>query len=171
MLGALTQTNTNIVSANTQLKAYSDGKFLANSTGTFNGDLTIAGNANLSSYVTIANSTFDSANHALVQIIGSTGALFQPPANPGYMLEVVGIDGVSSRIINTGYGTGAYALFAGRKGNGTAGSPTAVVNNDVIARFSGSGYNGSAFTTDVKGYGAVTITPGNNGGSNTLAAT
>lgn len=124
---------------------------LQNTTGTFAGNLTIMGKSNVYQQMLIANSTYDYTNTALVRIIGSNGAMVQPPANPGYMLQITGIDGVASRVVNSSYGSGAYALFAGRKGNGTAASPTAVANNDVIARFSGSGYNGSAFTATGQG--------------------
>ena len=124
---------------------------LANTTGTFGGNLTIAGRANVSQQLMIANSTYDYANVALVRITGSAGDVYQPPAQPGYMLAVTGVDGVASRIINTGYGTGAYGLYAGRHARGTAGAPIAVANNDVIARFSGGGYNGSEFTSTGQG--------------------
>lgn len=158
---------------------------LANTSGTFNGDLVVSGNltsSNISltgdasiSYqlsaspatllfsskefqfsgnttaqgtIVVNATTYDYANTPLVSINGSTPSV---PANPGYMLSVTGVDGVSSRVINTSFGTGTYALFAGRKGNGTSETPTAVANNDVIARFSGSGYNGDAFTPTGQG--------------------
>lgn len=143
----------NITTANTFTQAAFNkaNNALANTTGTFGGNLTISGMANVGAQLFVANSTYDYTNTALVRIIGSSGAFIQPPANPGYMLSITGVDGVASRVINSSYGTNAYALFAGRKGNGTAGSPTAVANNDVIARFSGSGYNGSAFTATGQG--------------------
>lgn len=119
---------------------------LANTTGTFEGSLTINGKANVNQQLLVANSSYDYTNTALVRIVGSTGAMVQPPANPGYMLSITGVDGIASRVVNSSYGTGTYALFAGRKANGTASTPTAVANNDVIARWSGSGYNGSSFT-------------------------
>lgn len=140
---------------------------LANTSGTFGGSLVITGTANVRSNMMVSNSTYDYTNTALVKIVGSTGAFYQPPANPGYMLSITGVDGVASRVINSSYGTGAYALFAGRKGNGTAETPTAVANNDVIARFSGSGYNGSAFTSTGQGridiVAAQNFTTANNG--------
>jgi hypothetical protein len=109
------------------------------------------GNGAVDGTMIVANATYDYTNTALMRIVGSTGGAFQPPANPGYMLSITGVDGISSRVVNSSYGTGAYALYAGRKANGTAGTPTAVANNDVIARFSGSGHNGTAFTTTGQG--------------------
>lgn len=145
-----TRITANIATANlfTQSAFDKANNALANTNGvTTAGALTISGMANVGAQVFIANSTYDYTNTALVRIVGSSGAFLQPPANPGYMLQVVGIDGISSRVVNSSYGSNAYALFAGRKGNGTAGTPTAVANNDVIARFSGSGYNGTGFTS------------------------
>lgn len=136
--------------------SYANGAFtkannaLANTSGTFGGDLFITGNANVGSHMVIANNNYDYSNTSLVKISGAIPAVV-PPANPGYMLELVGINGTASRLVNTGYGSNAYALFAGRHANGTAASPTAVANNDVIARFSGSGHNGTAFTTTGQG--------------------
>ena len=132
-------------------RSYTDGKFLANTTGTFNGNLTISGNTNPSSYVTIANSTFNTSNAALVKIIGSTGGAYITPAASGYMLDVVGVDGSPSRIVNTAFGANTYGAFIARHANGTAASPTATANNDVIARFSGNGYNGSQFNATGQG--------------------
>jgi hypothetical protein len=123
---------------------------LANTTGTFGGSLYITGNANVGSHLIVANGSYDYANTSLVKISGAIDSI-SPPSNPGYMLEVVGINGVASRIINTGYGTGAYGLYAGRHANGTAASPTAASSNDVLARFSGGGHNGSAFTSTGQG--------------------
>lgn len=137
--------NTNI-----QLAWNTANTALQNTSGTFAGSLNFTGNINVGSHLIVSNNSYDYSNTSLVKISGSIDAVL-PPANPGYMLEVIGINGTSSRVINTSYGTGAYALFAGRKGNGTAASPTAVANNDVIARFSGSGYNGSAFTATGQG--------------------
>lgn len=124
---------------------------LANTTGTFGGSLTIDGKANVNQQLHIANSTYDYTNTALVRITGSTGAFFQPPAAPGYMLAITGVDGIPSRVVNTTYGTGTYALYVGRKANGTAASPTAVLSGDVIARFSCGGYTGSGFSNTGQG--------------------
>lgn len=135
--------------ANTKLKAYSDGRFLANVSGTFAGSLNITGRTNVSSQLVVANSTYDYANTPLVRISGSSTSA--TPANSGYMLDVTGIDGIASRIVNTAYGTGVYGLYTGRSARGTAASPLAVANNDVIARYSASAYNGTRFTTTGQG--------------------
>lgn len=122
---------------------YIQSRYLANTTGTFGGTLTIAGSANISSYLTVSNSTYDYTNTALVKIVGTS--VYQTPTGAGYMLHVSGVDGAPSRIVNDSYGTSSFALFGGRKANGTAASPTAVANNNVISRFASSGYNGSSF--------------------------
>lgn len=59
---------------------------------------------------------------------------------------------------NTGTGAGVGSAFK-LQNNGTD-----------VAKMQWS-YNGSAFTTDVLGYGGITITPGNNAGSNTTVGT
>lgn len=145
LAAATTYTDT----ANTKLKAYSDGRFLANVSGTFAGSLNITGRTNVSSQLVVANSTYDYANTPLVRISGSSTSA--TPANSGYMLDVTGIDGIASRIVNTAYGTGVYGLYTGRSARGTAASPLAVANNDVIARYSASAYNGTRFTTTGQG--------------------
>ena len=136
----------------TSAKSYTDtantyiqSNYLANTSGTFNGNLTIQGVANVRNTLTIANSAFDYSNTALVSIVGSTGGVIEKPLQDGYMLSIVGKDGVPSRFINTSYGTNAFALLGGRKANGTAASPTAVANNDVMVRIGSNGHNGNNF--------------------------
>lgn len=125
---------------------------LANTNGvTTAGALNVPGNLLATGNLIIANATYDYTNTALVRLVGSTGGVFSTPTTPGYMLAITGIDGIPSRVVNTGHGTGAYGLFAGRSSRGTAGSPTAVQSGDVIARFSGGGHNGSTFTATGQG--------------------
>ena len=151
----------------TSAKSYTDtantyiqSNYLANTTGTFGGNLTISGNTNMSSYVTIANSTFNTSNAALISIIGSTGGSYVKPVSSGYMLDIVGVDGQPSRVINTSYGANTYGLFVGRHANGTGASPTAAANNDVLARFSGGGYTGTKFAS--AGQGKIDIVASEN---------
>ena len=125
---------------------YAKSPYLANTTGIFNGSLDIAGTANVSGgRLIVANSSYNTANAALVSITGSPGGVTQPPPQPGYMLDITGLNGIPSRVVNNAYGANTFALFGGRKANGTAASPTAVANNDVISRFGSSGHNGTSF--------------------------
>jgi hypothetical protein len=151
---------------------------LANTTGTFGGDLTVAGNlvaqgistttgpiatgnlvvtgttsisgtaslagslnvtgaVTMNATVVLANSNF-TATESAVTISASPTVV--TPANDGYMIHISGKNGVASRVVTDSYGTGAYALYAGRAARGTVTSPTAIQTGDVIARYSSSGY-------------------------------
>lgn len=73
-----------------------------------------------------------------VSIIGSTSGNIQPPINTGVMLQITGQNGDQSRLYNDAIG--GYSGFIGRRYNGTATSPTQVLNNDEIARLGINGY-------------------------------
>ena len=141
----ITQTVYNLANTNAN-NIINVNNFVQSSYNTANGALQrtggiVTGQLNVNNYTIISNSFFNiNSNTPLVQILGSANSSYQMPSNPGYMLQVVGLDGTSSRIINDSFGTNTYSLFAGRKGNGTAGNPLNVANNDVIFRLSGNGY-------------------------------
>ena len=103
-------------------------------------------NANITGRLTLSNSTFSSYQSAL-SIVGSSTGTEYPPANPGYMIHITGLDGTPSRIINDSFGTGAYGVIANRAARGTAASPQALQSGDVISRYSGSAYDGTSFPT------------------------
>lgn len=73
-----------------------------------------------------------------VSIIGSTSGNIQSPINTGVMLQITGQNGDQSRLYNDAIG--GYSGFIARRYNGTATSPTQVLNNDEIARFGVNGY-------------------------------
>jgi hypothetical protein len=101
-------------------------------------------NANLTGRLILSNSTFNSSQSAFTITGSSTGTIISP-ANPGYMVHITGLDGVPSRIINDSFGTGAYGVFASRSARGTSLTPQALQTGDVIARYSGSGHDGTSF--------------------------
>lgn len=67
-----------------------------------------------------------------VNIIGSSGGVEQLPQNVGVMLHLTGQDGSPARVYNDGNGN--YAAYIGRRYNGTASSPTGVLDGQVISR-------------------------------------
>ena len=101
-------------------------------------------NANVQGRLTVSNSTFNSIQSAF-SVVGSSDGSQVTPANPGYMIHVTGLDGVSSRIVNDSFGTGAYGVFANRSARGTAASPSALLAGDVVSRWSGSPYGTTGF--------------------------
>lgn len=149
----------NIATANlfTQAAFNKANNALANTSGTFagnlavtgdlsllNGSLSSAGNMTVNGTMVLANSNFSPTESALTITASPSVAT---PANDGYMIHISGKNGVPSRIVTDSYGTGAYAVYAGRAARGTVTSPTAVQTNDVIARFSSSGYGTTKYQT------------------------
>ena len=125
--------NTNLLSANTFIS----------------GNLTVAGTSSLNSVTVngtmiLANSNFSATESAVTISATPTAAL---PSNDGYMIHISGKNGVPARTVIDSYGTGAYALIAGRSARGTVTSPTALQSGDVIARFSGNGYGTTKYQT------------------------
>jgi hypothetical protein len=124
---------------------------LANTSGTFAGDLAITGNLSLlngsvsaagnmtvNGTVVMANSNFSAAEAAVTIKATANVAL---PSNDGYMLHISGKQNTASRIVFDSYSvTGnAYAVVAGRTARGTVDAPLAVANGDILMRVSGNG--------------------------------
>ena len=80
-----------------------------------------------------------------LNIIGSSSGTYYPVTNAGGMIHITGNDGVSSRITNDAYGTGAIPVYSTRAARGTAAAPTAIQSGDVIARFGFTGWDGTDF--------------------------
>lgn len=113
------------------------------------GDTTITGNLvarsiTTSDLISFVGATSPSTN-ALVEIIGSVDGAQVTPATDGYMLHVTGKDGISNKIVFDSFGTGAYPLVAGRSARGSANTPLATQNNDVLMRVSSGGYGNTGF--------------------------
>lgn len=110
-----------------------------------------SGNIRLLSANVITNGTMHIENHifsntdAALHIVGSDDGGFQLPANPGYMIHVTGRANTPSRIINDSFGLGAYGVMANRAARGSASSPSALLNGDVISRYSASAHDGTSF--------------------------
>ena len=72
------------------------------------------------------------ANAGAVQIVGSTSGATVPAGNPGGMLQITGQNNQVSRLYNDAISN--YALYVGRRYNGTASAPTGVLLNQVVSR-------------------------------------
>ena len=82
-------------------------------------------------------------NTGALEIVGSLDGVYQIPVNTGVMLHITGIPpqgGIAtpSRLYNDAQGS--YALYAGRRYNGTAVSPLPVLANEPLVRYAGVGY-------------------------------
>jgi len=145
---------------------------LANTSGTFAGDLTITGNtqvakvntANLSvvgtaniygtlnvvgvvsmnSTLVLTNTSFSATDSALT--ISATPTV-QTPSQAGTMLHISGKANTPSRIIFDSFSTdgSAYGIVAGRTARGTVTTPTATQNNDILMRVAGNGWGTTGF--------------------------
>jgi hypothetical protein len=83
--------------ANTSLKSYVDNNYLANTTGIFDGDLTVSGNTEINGYFNIVKSD-SSESLSLVNITGSDNGAVVAPSNSFYMLHVTGKENNSTRV-------------------------------------------------------------------------
>jgi hypothetical protein len=130
---------------------------LANSSGTFagnlsvtgdlallNGSLSSAGNITVNGTMILANTNFGATESALT--IQATQTV-QIPSQAGTMLHISGKANTPSRIIFDSFSTdgSAYGVVAGRTARGTVVTPTATQNNDVLMRLSGNGWGSTGF--------------------------
>ena len=138
--------NTNITTANNHAWAAftKANNALANTSGTFAGDLTITGNVLTTGTISLNNSSF-ATDTAFVKITSSDGFVTQAPSNTNYMLHVTGKANSVTRVVLDSFGANTYPLVAGRMGRGSAAAPVAVANNDVIFRVVGNGWTGTEF--------------------------
>jgi hypothetical protein len=166
--------NTNITTANNHAWAAfaKANNALANTTGTFNGDLTITGNtfaqamntsnfqvigtANVSgtlnvvgavamnSTLVLANSTF-SATEAAFRITAAGSS--QTPTQAGTLIQLTNKPNVPARMLIDSFGTSnaAYSIIAGRAARGTVDAPTATQNNDILLRIAGNSYGTTGY--------------------------
>ena len=138
--------NTNITAVNNfAASAFAKANnALANTSGTFAGDLTITGNVLTQGTISLNNSSF-ATDTAFVKITSSDGFVTQAPSNTNYMLHVTGKANSVTRVVLDSFGANTYPLVAGRMGRGSAAAPAAVANNDVMFRVVGNGWTGTQF--------------------------
>jgi hypothetical protein len=160
-IGNLLITNTTIstLTANANINLSTTGLGTVNVTGEFvvyqgsnlaNVILETTNNGTLNFYTPNQNS-IDSA----VDIIGTPTREIVAPILTGVMLHITGQPSLVSRLYNDGINN--YALFVGRRVNGTAGSPTAVSAGDDIVRYGANPYN-SAGTFPATGVARIAMT-------------
>lgn len=108
-------------------------------------------------YVSI-NTPVVAANTAgALNIVGSTGGVYQPIYNAGGMLHITGNDGQSARVSVDTFGTNVQSAFVQRLARGTAAAPTAVQSGDIVARITGSGYGTSQYALAAGNVGTLGI--------------
>lgn len=139
--------SSNIATANLFTQAAFDkaNSALANTTGTFAGNLTVTGNV-ITQYALRVNNASIPGNTQYVVVTGTATGAIGTPSNPGYTFHSA-VDG-GNRVVNESYSNNSsdYASFIGRRARGTAASPTAVQNGDTIVRFGGNSYGTTKFS-------------------------
>lgn len=163
--GGLNTANTNIAvmqGVNLTQNTYTQAAFdkannaLANSSGTFAGNLTISGNANVTGMLNVtgevnmnatlvlANSTF-SATEAAFTITAAGSS--QTPTQAGTLMQLTSKANTPARVLIDSFGTSntAYPVIAGRNARGTVTSPTATQNNDILLRIAGNSYGTTGY--------------------------
>jgi hypothetical protein len=152
---------------------------LANTSGTFAGNLTLTGNliaagiqsttgaistgnlivtgttnisgiVSMNAQVVLTNTSFTNTQSALTITATPTVAT---PSNDGYMVHISGKQNVASRIVSDSYGANTYVVYVGRTARGNVTNPSAVQTNDILSRFSGNGYG----TTGWSQFGSARI--------------
>lgn len=153
-----TTQNTNITAVNTfaSMAAFTANSAytkannaLANTTGTFNGTLTIANDFYTNGVVNFANSSF-AATQALITISASNTGISQTPGGDSYVLHMTGKHNLPTRIIADSFGANGqlvFPIFGGRAARGNVSNPEAVKTNDVLARIGASGYGATGYPT------------------------
>ena len=121
--------------------------YLANTTGTFNGSLTLTSNVTTKGVIRVTNPNITD-NTVFLYISGAANSASQVPSNPGYTIHTTSIDGEANRIVGDAFSNTAsdYSAFIARRARGTAENPLPVQSGDIIARFGGNGYGNTKFS-------------------------
>lgn len=142
-----TRISANIATANLFTQAAFDkaNNALANTSGTFAGNLTATGNV-ISRYSISVNNASMPGNTQYIVVTGTATGNIGTPSNPGYTFHSA-VDG-GNRVVAESYSSSAsdYASFIGRRARGTAASPSAVQNGDTIVRFGGNAFGSTKFS-------------------------
>jgi len=139
----------NIATQNTFTQAAFDkaNNALANTTGIFDGSLTILNNLTTNGVVKISNSSF-SATQAAFAISASNTGVTQTPSADGYMIHITGKHNVPTRVISDSFGANGQLVFpsyVGRAARGNVTNPSAAQTNDVLVRLAGSSYGTTGY--------------------------
>ena len=147
LLAINSRITSNIFTANlfTQAAFNTANAALANTNGVYTaGDFYISGDSFVNGTMVVANSTFGATEAAMT--ITGTGTVHQT-SQSGTMMKISGKANTPTRVIIDSFSTdgSAYGLIAGRSARGTAVSPAATQNNDVIMRIAGNGFGTTGF--------------------------
>lgn len=150
----LANTNSNtityITGVNTSQNTYASAAFakanaaLANTTGTFAGDLTIAGSLKTTGLISLNNSSF-ATDTSFLSLTASNNFVTVAPSNTNYMIHVTGKANSVTRVVLDSFGQNTYPVVVGRMGRGSAATPAATLAGDVLMRVVGNGYTGTQF--------------------------
>lgn len=130
------------ITGNTTAQSMNTGNLIVNGTTSVTGTSSLNGIVTMNAQVVLTNSTFSNTQSALR--ISAT-ANVATPSNDGYMLHISGKQNVTSRIVSDSYGANTYVVYAGRSARGNVSNPTAVQSGDVLSRFSGNGYGATGW--------------------------
>ena len=122
--------------------SYITGNTFVQGPTTVTGNITVTGNSVQTGLSTFVVSRQNSTIGA-VEITGDTNGLWQTPITTGVMLQVTGQASTPSRIYNDAMNN--YALYVGRRFDGTMASPTAVQANEDIMRLAGGVYTSTGW--------------------------
>lgn len=104
-------------------------------------------NATNQGFMTIYAPVVGANTAGALNIVGGTNGTYQPVKGAGGMLHVTGNDGTPARITFDAFGTGAFPSIVGRQARGTAYSPTATQDGDVLLRISALGWAEADYNT------------------------
>lgn len=116
-----------------------NGTTTSNGTSNLVGNVIMSGTALLEGFFNVNNSSF-SANTAMMRLTASDNYAVVSPSNSYYMLHITGKSNNATRVVLDSFGANSYPLISGRMGRGSAATPSATQNNDVMMRITGNGY-------------------------------
>jgi len=133
------------ITGNTSVQAMNTTNLVVNGTANIFGALNVTGIVSMNSQLFLTNTTF-SASQAALTISATPNVSI--PSQAGTLLQLSSKANTPGRMIIDSFGVtqnSAYSIIAGRSARGTVDAPTASQSGDILLRLAGNGYGTTGF--------------------------
>ena len=133
------------ITGNTFAQTVNTGNLVVVGTGSISGTLDVSGIVSMNAQVVVTNTTFSTTTAAL-KISGTDNVAI--PSQAGTLLHLSSKANTPGRLIIDSFGVAqntGYSIIAGRSARGTVDAPTASQSGDILMRIAGNGYGSTGF--------------------------
>jgi hypothetical protein len=133
------------ITGNTSVQSMNTANLVVNGTANVVGALNVTGIVSMNAQLVLTNTTF-SASQAALTISATPNVAI--PTQAGTLLQLSSKANTPGRMLIDSFGVtqnSAYSIIAGRSARGTVDAPTASQSGDILFRLAGNGYGTTGF--------------------------